>query len=86
MDFTVRTRALNCSPPHLRFAFMRRRLTPATTWLTQHADLARSLLRGPRSDVYHLHPGLDLSLRFLQPMRDTALRRTAFGLLLQQPV
>jgi hypothetical protein len=91
MDFTVRTRPAWLASPRIP-AFrvcacgLTCRQSERIQWLMQHADLARTLLRGPRSNVYHLYPSLNLSLRLLQPVRDAALRRAALGLLLQQPV
>ena len=88
MDFTVSTRALVriCGANKLQsFKVMRSfpsdlqsraRLTPLSV------DIARTVLRGPRPDVYHLYSSLDFALRLLQPMRDAAIRRPAFGLLI----
>lgn len=73
MDFTVSSRALTL-------------VGHVTSPANATSDLPRTLLRDPRSDIHHLHPGLDLALRLLQPMCDAAFRRAAFGLLLQRPV
>jgi hypothetical protein len=78
MDFTVGTRASTALPGAHNL--------PDTAANAPRADLARSLLRDPRSDVYHLYPSIHLAMRLLQPMRDAALGRPAFGIFLQRPV
>lgn len=86
MDFMVGSRALSHThcPAHavLRLHVSRR----ASSMELTVSDLARTLLRGPRSDVYHMHPSLPHAMPLLRPMRHAALRGAALGLLLQQPV